>query len=152
TDGKGTTLNFLLEGSETPVPIGLANKVLVGCVFVNKPDPGAPVTVCKLTDTNHNLLMVAKVEAKEGADVAVTTVAGAELAYKRELLVRLDYSRGKRTYLSDMDANIVQELGEDFFERRYVRDKNKNGNELQIGGQRFSKGLFLPVTTKLEYK
>src|SRR5262249_18988732 len=114
-------------------------------------DPEAPVTLCKFLDTTQNLLMVAKLEAKEGGDFVVTTVAGAKLQYKRDLVVKLDYSRGKLTYLSDLDATILNELSDDFVDHRYVRDKTRDGNQLQLGGATFNKGLFLPVTTKLEY-
>src|SRR5262245_13899303 len=77
TDGKQTQLNFTLESGDTKVPVDLA-KAVFGFVFVNKPDPDAPVTLCKFSDTNQNLLMVAKLEAKEGGDFIVTTVSGAK--------------------------------------------------------------------------
>jgi hypothetical protein len=148
TGGKDTKLDFIWNDNK--VAIDLA-KAVVGLIFVNKPDPDAPVTLCKLSDINQNLLMVAKLEAKEGADFVVTTVAGAKLTYRRDLLVRLDYSRGKLTYLSDIDPTVLNELGDDFFDRRYVRDRARDGNQLQLNGQRFTKGLFVPVSTKLEY-
>jgi hypothetical protein len=151
TDGKGTVLNFLLEGRDEPVPLDLTKAALAGAIFVNKPDPDAPVTLCKFLDINQNLLMVAKLEAKEGGDFAVTTVAGAKLTCRRDLVVRLDYSRGKLTYLSEIDPIVQNQLPEDFFDRRYVRDKTREGNPLQLNGQRFTKGLFVPVSTKLEY-
>lgn len=151
TDGKGTALNFILDGRDTAVPLDLTKPAIAGCIFVNKTDPDAPVTLCKFLDINQNLLMVAKLEAKEGSDFAVTTVAGAKLQYKRDLVVKLDYSRGKLTYLSDMDPAILNELSDDFVDHRYVRDKTRDGNQLQLAGATFNKGLFLPVTTKLEY-
>jgi hypothetical protein len=151
-DGKGTVVNFLVEGRDKPIARDITTKALAGCVFVNKPEPNAPVVACKFSDLNHNLLMAAQVEAKEGGDIVVTTVSGVKLTYRRDLVAKLDYNRGKLEFLSDLDATVVEEPSEDFFDRRYGRDKNREGNALQMGGVKFAKGLFLPVLTKLEYK
>jgi hypothetical protein len=155
TDGKDHTVNFILEGSDTVRPIDLRAQNTQGCVFVNKPDPGAPAPICRLLDVNHNLLMVSKLELPEGGNFVFTTVSGTKMDYRRDLVVRLDYSWGKRTFLSDMDKDvtIVAEPGEDFaFPNRFLRDKNGDGNPLQLGGQRFPKGLFVPARTKLAFK
>jgi hypothetical protein len=155
TEGKDTAISFIPQGKNITLQNDLRAQNLQGVIFVNKPDPATPVPVCRLLDVNHNLFMVSKLEAAEGGNFVFTTVSGTKLEYKRDLVVRLDYSWGKRTYLSDMEKDIVvlQEPGEDFsFPNRFLRDKNGDGNPLRLGGQPFPKGLFLPARTKLAFK
>jgi hypothetical protein len=150
-DGKGMSINFLLQGRTEAVAIDLKSPAVKGCVFVNKPDPQAPPAVCKVLDMHHNLIKVAKLETKDGGELVVTTVSGAQLKLKRDLVARLDYSQGKVTFLSDLEPNVLQELPEDHFERGYVKDKNRGG-PLQLAGQRYAKGLFVHVATRLSFK
>src|SRR4029079_4995188 len=120
-------------------------------IFVNKPDAGAPAPICRLLDVNQNLLMVSKLELAEGGNLVFTTSSGTKMEYRPDLVVRLDYSWGKRTFLSDMDKDVtvMAEPGDDFaFPNRFSGDKNCDGNPLQLGGQRYLKGLFLPALTK----
>ena len=151
TDGKDASINFVLDGRDTAVPIDLNIESIQGCAFVNRLDPGSPVTICRLTDMNQNQLRVAKLELKDGALVA-TTVFGGTFTYRPDQVARLDYNSGKLSFLSDLEATVMQEPGEDFFDRHYRRDKNADGGPIQISGTRFAKGLFLPAPTKLSYK
>ncbi|MBL8797995.1 MAG: NPCBM/NEW2 domain-containing protein [Planctomycetia bacterium] len=150
-DGKDRSLNFILDGRDTAVPIDLTNKTVQGCIFVNRLDPSSPPQLCKLHDMHGNLLIVAALETKDGASFAVTTVGGAKFDFGRTLVARVDYSATKRVFLSDLEAGVVREPGEDFLDR-YRRDRTIDGGKLQINGQKFDKGLFLPAPTKLEYK
>lgn len=151
-DGKGPAINFVPDGRNQGIPVDLNNKTVQGCIFVNKPDVSAPPTLCKLYDMSQNVLLVSKLELKEGGSFfQVTTVAGAKIEYALDQVARLDYSRGKLTYLSDLEPMVLQEPGEDVIER-YRRDQNADGNPLQVGGQRFAKGLFVPAPTVLVYK
>jgi hypothetical protein len=154
-DGKGTSINFILSGTNVVKPLDLTHQAIQGCVFVNKPDASAPPTVCRLFDMNQNLLMVSKLELAEGGKFVFTTVSGAKLEYGREQVSRVDYSWGKRTFLSDLDKDttVLAEPGEEFsFPNRFFRDKNGEGNQLQLSGKRFPKGLFIPARTKLAFK
>jgi len=151
-DGKGTSLNFILEGRDSALPIDVTNKAVQGFIFVNKLSTEAPATLCKVYDVHQNLLVASKVEAKEGGDVVVTTVSGVKLTYPRPLLARLDYSTTKRVFLSDLDPQILQETPVEENTDRFTRDKTTTGSLLKLTGQTFGKGLFLPATTKLAYK
>jgi len=151
TDGKDQSINFVPEGRDTPLPINLGLEAVQGCVFVNRLDPGAPITVCRLTDLNQNVLRVARLEMKDGV-ITATAVFGGTFTYRPEQIARLDYNSGKLTFLSDLEATVLKEPGDDIFDRHYRKDKNADGGPLQISGARFPKGLFLPAPTQLSYK
>lgn len=151
TDGKDTSINFILDGRDNPVALDLGVEAVQGCVFVNRLDPGAPVTLCRLTDLNQNQLRVAKLEMADGV-ITATTVFGGTFSYKPDQVARLDYNSGKLTFLSDLEATVMKEPNEDIFDRHYRKDKNADGGPLQLNGARFPKGLFLPAPTQLSYK
>lgn len=154
-DGKGTSINFIPSGINVVKPLDITHQAIQGCVFVNKPDPAAPPTVCRLFDMNQNLLMVSKLELAEGGKFVFTTVVGAKLEYGREMVSRVDYSWGKRTFLSDLEkeTTVLTEPGEEFSSTtRFFRDMNGDRNQLQLNGKRFAKGLFLVAGTKLAFK
>lgn len=151
-DGKGTSLHFLLQGAGSPRPIDLANKNVQGCIFVNKPSTDAPATLCKLYDIHQNVLLVSSVEIKEGGDFLITTCAGAKISYPRGLVARLDFSTAKRVYLSDLDPQVLLEPASDVFTGPFHRDRTPDTPQLQLGREKFAKGLFLRAPTKLLYK
>jgi hypothetical protein len=122
-----------------------------GCIFVNRLDPSSPPQLCKLHDMHGNLLIVASLESKDGGDIVATTVGGAKFSYNRTLVARIDYSSTKRVFLSDLEATVLREPGEDFLDR-YRRDRTIDGNKLKMEGKPYDKGLFLPAPTKLEYR
>ena len=150
-DGKDKSLNFILDGRDSAVPIDLTNKTVQGCIFVNRLDPASPPQLCKLHDMHGNLLIVAALECKDGGEFVATTVGGAKFSYKHALVARIDYSSTKRIFLSDLEAGVLREPGEDFLDR-YRRDRTIDGGKLQMNGTKYEKGLFLPAPTKLEYK
>jgi hypothetical protein len=116
--------------------------------------------LCKLSDTMTNLVMVSALAA--GADgYTVTTPAGVKIDYPKALLVRLDYSKGKLTYLSDVDPDKVVYSSTEETPVPYRRDKNldnrplslANAGDVQLpwGKGPCPKGLALHAYTSLEY-
>jgi len=150
--GKGTAIEFAPASGGDTRSIDLTRPAIQGCIFANKPDPNTPVTLCKLLDVNLNLIMVAKLTLKEGGDLEVTTVSGAVLKYAPNLVAQLDWSKGKRTFLSDLEATVLEEPSSDDRFERYRKDKNLDEGPIQLGGQRYVKGLAIPATTILLYK
>jgi len=119
--------------------------------FVRRPDPEAPEPLCKVYDVHRNVLVAKTVAAAAGGAVSVTTVTGAKVEVQRDLLARLDYSKGKLTYLSDVEpVRVNQTFGEDRI-GAYRRDKNADGDALRLGDKTYAKGLSLLPYTELVY-
>lgn len=148
-DGKESSIDFTF--GTRMLSIDIKNQTVQGLIFVNKPDPNAPLVLCKLFDMHNDQLVASKVEAKEG-DVEVTLVAGGKVQFPRTAVAKLDYSKGKREFLSDLDMTVIEEPGEDRPFDRPRRDKNLDNGALQLGGKRFNKGLSLCARTVLDYK
>lgn len=156
--GDGTTLEFALA-SGARRKLNFNAKATQAWVFANKPDSAAPVQLCKLQDKEGNLVAVARIEVKPGAPFQIATVAGATLAYPRDQVARLDFSKGRLEYLSDLEPIIEKpEPSADRWDRyRFHKDeekrnKNLDGGALQLNGKKYAKGLNLPAPTSLLYK
>jgi hypothetical protein len=108
----GTSIQFDLDSAGTPRPVKLEK--LSGMSFLRTPPVNPPPTMCKLTDVQGNLLMVSAVTVTP-AGFSISTPAGAKIDYPEELLARLDYSKDKLMYLSDMELKVEQTipLGDD---------------------------------------
>jgi hypothetical protein len=110
----------------------------------------AAETKCKLFDASGNLLMVAEVQAIPSG-YRFTTPIGATVDYTTESLARLDYSKGKLAFLSDLEPlNVVEKFALERF-GHYRKDKNLDGGPLRLKNQVYGKGLSIPATTELEY-
>jgi hypothetical protein len=148
-DEKGESVEFTnRQGTKGNISLAKAQ----GLIFYRETDPNLVPAVCKLLDTARNEIQVATV-AKSDKGFQVTTPIGAKIEYPRSLIARLDYSKGKLTFLSDMDpAETVETCteGSDSIQH-YRRDKNLDGGTIRIGPSSYSKGLALHAHTELEY-
>jgi hypothetical protein len=158
--GAGTVLAFTIASSGTVRDKNdLNGKQTQGWIFVNKPDAGAPVAKCRLLDMHYNSLAVAKVAAKEGGALQVTTVSGLKLEYPKAQVAKLDFRKGRLEFLSDIRPDkIAAEPAEDrpdryrFFEDPQKRNKNLDGGQLRLGDKKFDHGLSLPAPTTIQYQ
>jgi hypothetical protein len=155
----GQTINFDLnsQGQPRAIPLGRIR----GFLFLRQPDPKAPPVLCKLHDTSADLVVVSDVAATPDG-FTVTTQAGVKIDYPKALLVRLDFSKGKLTYLSDMEPAKppVYSSTEDRPEP-YRRDKNLDNGDLKLANAdkaqgpcprgAVPKGLAVHAYTVLEY-
>jgi hypothetical protein len=157
-DAEGKTIQFDLDSKGEPRTLKLEKAHALA--FYRQPDPKAPPVLCKLTDTAADLVMVGGFRAGE-TGYTVTTPAGATLEYPKTLLVRLDYSKGKLTYLSDLEpVKVVYSSTEDA-PQPYRRDKNLDNRPLMLttssdkplpwGKGPCPKGLAVHAYTSLEY-
>jgi hypothetical protein len=147
-DEKGENVEFTRSGAKRNIDL----KKVHGIIFLREADPNMVPAVCKLLDMARNEIMAASV-AKSKDGLTITTPAGAKIEYPNKLIARLDYSKGKLTFLSDMDPVELVETcteGEDSVQH-YHRDKNLDGGQLRIGPSTFGKGLALHSRTELEY-
>src|SRR5581483_4795412 len=82
---------------------------------------------------------------------AVTTVSGVKVEFPADAVVKLDYSKGKLTYLSDLQpVRVNQTFGDDRL-GPYRRDKNAEGESIRLADRTYSKGLSLLPYTELVY-
>jgi hypothetical protein len=161
TLGDGTAAG---DGIEYAIRIGEATRSgtrkfadLHGLIFKSALPGGAPPVACKLFDTSEDVVMVSSVGLKEG-NVSVTTPAGARITFKAENVARLDYSSGRRDYLSDLDPVNVKRsspLDEEGNEQQHIYKDSNIGNpdlgDISLGGVTYKKGLTLRPQVELTY-
>ena len=145
---SGEAIHFTLPSGKEG-DFALAN--IYGMVFSRKPDPNAAPVQARLYDAHHNIVMVSDAETTPNGFI-VTTPAGAKIEYTPALVVKMDYSHGKRDYLSDMTPIKVDEhcngAGEAI---HYRRDLNLDDKPLHVNNTAYEKGLALHAHTELTY-
>jgi hypothetical protein len=147
-DAKGDTVEFIR--GDTKRSVSLAK--LQGLLFLREADPKMPPAACKLLDTAHNEVMVAHL-GKTAAGFTIVTPSGAKMEYGRQLVASLDYSKGKLTFLADMNPSQVLETcteGEGSVQH-YRRNTNLDGGPIRLGKFTYTSGLALHARTELEY-
>jgi hypothetical protein len=126
--------------------------------FMRRSEGEQPRALCKVHDAFHDLVVATAVDL-EANRLRVVSVGGARLELPLALIVRLDYSLGKLTYLSDLEpAKVVETSNVDRIEH-YRRDKNLDDRPLSLitgAGPRpqsrnYAKGLAIHATTELVY-
>jgi hypothetical protein len=148
-DAAGNTIGFELKGGDQPVRIKLER--LHGMAFFRKREGNLEDPLCKLIDTSGNVLVVTKIAPGAAGSYTFTTGAGVKIEYPAPLLAKLDFSKGKLTYLSDLEpAKVVESSGLEGTDH-IKRDKNLDGGPLRINGVAYTKGLAVPATTELIY-
>jgi len=151
--GTAITIAVAFEGETTTAKRKLAN--LRGVLFKNVLDPRAAPVVCKLLDTMQGVVMVSSVSTKDGA-FSLTTPSGAKIDLKAEQVARLDYTKGRLEYLSDLEAFKVVEKSNlsdspDPEKWHVFKDTNINKTKLVVGGTGYVKGLGLVPHVELTY-
>jgi hypothetical protein len=149
-------IEFTVNGSEQKATPRLAK--IAGLVFVTKPDPNATPPVCKIMDAGRNALVAAAVDWNSSG-LTISTVSGFKVSYPNAAqIVRLDFSQGKLTYLSDLDPSRAETTlsteDNDKFAQfvRYRRDKNLDNGPIRLDGTTHAKGLTLHAGSALVYE
>jgi hypothetical protein len=129
-----------------------------GLIFLRRLGEVPPM-LCRVYDTNFNAWYATKVELKDGR-LRLTTVSGVVVEYADlSVLHKLDFSKGKLTYLSDFEAKVEKappasgELG--LLTGRFIRfqkDRNLALGDLRLGGVVYPKGLALMAGSSLTYQ
>jgi hypothetical protein len=143
----GTKIEFI-RGSGQKVAFPLER--VYGLIFVRELNPNAAPVVCKLIDAHRGEVMASKLESTP-TGLKATTPSGAVIEYKADQLARLDYSRDKLAFLSNLEPvrEVNPEEGGGFF--RYRRNLNQNDKPLVVGTTTYPLGLSLHAHTELEY-
>jgi hypothetical protein len=146
-DKEGKTIQFRRETGEV---VSISLDKLHGMIFYRTEAPAQP-PVCMVLDTQGNTLAAAKI-AVAGGTYSVTTPAGAQLSLAENVLARLDYNRGKLTFLSDLEpAKVVERSGAGLIVR-YRKDANLDGEPISLPNSlQPAKGLSMHAYTELEY-
>lgn len=149
-DAEGKTIEFQLTGGGTKAQVGLSR--IQGMIFFRKPDAQTAPTLCRVHDLHGNTLVATKVEVS-GASYVVTTVSGAKVEYTKSLVAKLDYSKGKLTFLSDLEpVNKDQLKPLEGFLALWQNDRSFSDGPLALGGQSYPRGVALRATAKPVYE
>jgi len=154
-DDSGTSIAF---ESSAGVKRQLSLSRIHAMAFMRRSEAEKPRALCKVHDTFHDLVVATAVDL-EANRLRIASVGGARLELPLALIVRLDYSLGKLTYLSDLEpAKVLESSNVDRIEH-YRRDKNLDDRPLSLivgMGPRpqthnYAKGLAMHATTELVY-
>lgn len=156
-DGEGKTIGFTPQGIDREARVPLGN--IHGLAFERAPDPNLEPVLARLLDTGGNRLAASGITLKDGAWL-VRLSGGLEISYPAGGMgglspARLDLSRGKLAYLSDMDATLAVDPGKEDTTRFRVgptRDKNLDLSPLRLAGVSYAKGLGLLAPTVMEFE
>jgi hypothetical protein len=148
-DAKGENMAFESEtGRKIDVPLGK----IQGLHFQRQVDPDAKPPQFKMLDTMGNVLLVASATYAD-KNLTATTPSGAKIAVSRPEVVKLDYSKGKLTYLSDFGLDkmkLLQTSTIDFIEQ-IGRDMNLDKKPITLGRKTYTKGLAMHARTEITF-
>ncbi len=147
-DDSGKSLEFSTVGSTKPILVPQAN--LHGLVFLRSLDETALPVVCKVIDKSKSEFLASKM-ILDKETIKVTTSSGVEINLPLSSIHKLDFSKGKLVFLSDIEpSRLVLSTDEDRLSA-YRKDTNQDGGPIRINGVTYPKGLSLIATTELEY-
>lgn len=150
-DEKGETIEFLFGGRT----VNVAFTRPFGVVFARAADPKAKPVICKLKDSNQNLIYACDVVSTEKG-FSVETPAGLKRTYTKDQISMLDYSDGKVVFLSDMSFKakaLNPALTPGFGFDRPKLDTNIDGSKrIQLDGQTFDRGLAVRSPWELKFE
>ena len=123
-----------------------------GMVFSRQPDPNMPSRLCEVFDVQGAKLFAKSIVLKEGKFV-VQTQCGAQVEFAPDALAKLDYSKGKLTYLSDVDLARVKLVQVAYLTPPdFKRDRNiDNTGDLRVAGKAYPKGLAMHAKTEVTF-
>jgi hypothetical protein len=148
-DGK--TIDFKPKDKDDKTPVAVEK--VHGIIFSRVPDPNMPGRLCEVLDTQGARLFAKSAALKDGK-VTVETQCGAKVAFAPEALARLDYSKGKLTYLSEMalaQVKVVQ-VSQQGRTPEFRRNRNPdNTGDIRVAGQKYDKGLVMHSRTEATF-
>lgn len=147
-DTEGKTIEFAPVGANKAIPVPQAN--LFGLVYLRSLDASARPVICKVIDMQQSEFLVSAL-AVEKQSMKLTTSSGTTFDLPLDSIHKVDFSRGKLAYLSDMEpTRLVLTMDEDRIST-FRKDTNLDGGPLKIQGTIYPKGLSMLATTEVEY-
>ncbi len=154
-DDEQKTISFVLSEANSRKDVPFAN--IHAFIFARGPLVNALPQLFRLQDVDGNTVPVAQVSRKD-AGYTFTTVGLVKIDYPAEALVKLDFSKGKLTYLSDFEFkekfNYNLEENQERAKLIFgpVKDKNMNrSGPIRIHGNTYKKGLAVHAYTELNF-
>jgi hypothetical protein len=144
-DAQGKTIQFKRDGAD-PLPIQLER--LHALIFY-RPEGPAEAPICRVHDTDGNIIAAAKIGFKD-KQWRLGTTFGTAVPLPEGSVSKVDFNMGKLTYLSDMDPTKVTERSGIGLVVRHKKDANLDGEPILID-RRYQKGLSMHAHTELEY-
>ena len=149
-------VQFELDGDLLPVKRGKVH----GLRYHRSAARELPEPICRLTDTFGSVWPVVSLSLEDDV-LKWKTPLGLEAVAPLETVVRIDYSRGKVVYLSEMEpeavdwtpyfgpADNIQSLAKFLWPRR---DRSLDSGPLRLDGRSYEKGLAIHSRTRLTYR
>lgn len=147
-DAEGKSLEFAPVGANKSISVPQGN--LFGLVYLRTIDPQAMPVLCKVIDMQQSEYLASSLSFDKQT-VKLTTSCGVSLELPLDSLHKMDFSRGKLAYLSDLEPLRVALSGDEDRLSSYRKDVNLDGGPLKIHGVTYPKGLSLLATTELEF-
>ncbi len=150
------SVQFELEGEMLPVGRGKVH----GLAYRHPAGRELPEAVCSVTEASGSVWSVQSI-ATAGENLQWTTVTGLKVTRPLAAVKRIDFSRGKIVYLSDLEPESVSwtpyvGLGKEFPARAEFyaprRDRSRDAGPLQLDGKTYAKGLALSSRTLVVYR
>lgn len=145
---EGDAIEFALASGDRSLKPKLAR--VQGLLFVRKAAVEVPPVFAKVTALSGDLL-VTKSAALAGTDLTVELVGGGRAVVPLTQVARLDFSKGKLAYLSDLEPIEVDQSSTEDLVFPYRRDRNLSGGPIRVKGVPHAKGLSLHARTVLTY-
>jgi hypothetical protein len=149
-DGK--TIEYKLKGDEDKRK--RAVEKIHGIIFSRQPDPNMPNRLCEVQDAQGARLFAKSANLKDGK-VVVETQCGARVELSPDALAKLDYSKGKLTYLSDLvrdaPSKVKLEQAETGGEKYFFTDCGPEKGPMRLAGQVYDKGLAMHARTEVTF-
>ena len=155
-DATAETVRFELDGESLPISRGK----VYGLAYYHPAGRELPQALGALTETSGATWSVLTVQLA-GERVEWTTPAGLKLSRPLAAVRRIDFSKGKIAYLSDLEPESVAwtpyvRFGKDFPARAESaaprRDRSHDAGPIVLDGRTFAKGLGLASRTLVVYR
>jgi hypothetical protein len=149
------TVQFELDGELLPIK----RAKIYGIAYHHSEKNAMPPTICKITDATGSQWEVRSLAGTEKLEW--TTPSGVRVAQSLDHIAQIDFSGGKRVYLSDLKPDMMRwtpyfESGkpasamERFYAPRF--DRNFDAKPLQLGGVSYHKGIALHSRTEIVFR
>jgi hypothetical protein len=155
-DMNEETAAFDLDGEK----LNVKRPKIYGLVYHRAAGREMPESVCSIAETG-GLTWAARTIAVADNEVRWTTPTGVQVVRPLAALSRIDFSRGKVVYLSDLKADSVEwvpyfSIGKELPTRAAFyaprMDRSLGGGPLQLDGQRYKKGVAIHSRTTMVYR
>lgn len=139
-------VQFRLDGNDVPVK----RTNLFGVIYAAR-EPVDSEYNCLVESVRGDRLRASRVTC-DATEMFVSTATGERLVIPLDQLARVDFSRERVQYLSDLEPRDVKYTPYFDLVHKLRRDSNQIGQPLRLQGRSFDRGLYLHSRTQLSYR